>query len=75
MEQFHRAVDRVAAAQGFSGVVRVDGEGNDFARAYGLADRAHRIANTIDTQFGIASGTKLLTALAVVSLVETDSWT
>jgi CubicO group peptidase (beta-lactamase class C family) len=50
---------------GFSGVVRV----GDEVRAYGLADRAHGIPNTVDTQFGIASGAKALTALAVVSLV------
>jgi len=42
----------------------------EFARAYGLAHRAHRIPNTVDTRFGIASGTKGLTALAVVSLID-----
>jgi CubicO group peptidase (beta-lactamase class C family) len=38
--------------------------------AYGLADCAHRIANTPQTQFGIASGTKGFTAVTVVSLIE-----
>ena len=58
------------AAEGFSGVVRVDRGGETvFAKAYGLADRAHEIPNRVDTQFGIASGTKSLTALTVVSLV------
>ena len=38
--------------------------------AYGLADRAHGIPNTVDTLFATASGTKSLTALAVMSLVE-----
>jgi CubicO group peptidase (beta-lactamase class C family) len=52
-------------------VVRVDRDGAPgFTRAYGLADRAHRIANAADTQFGIASATKGLTALTVVSLIE-----
>ena len=64
------AVDRIAAATGFSGVVRVDGGGVRFARAYGLAHRGHRVANTLDTQFPIASGSKGLTALTVVSLIE-----
>ena len=41
----------------------------ELAKAYGLADRGHAIANTIDTQFAIASGTKGLTALTVVSLI------
>ena len=40
------------------------------AQAYGMADRRHGIANTIDTRFAIASGAKGLTALAVVSLIE-----
>ncbi len=64
-------VDAVAEETGFSGVVRVDvGDGIELAKAYGLADRGHEIPNTVDTQFGIASGTKGLTALAVASLIE-----
>ena len=39
-------------------------------KAYGLADRARSVAVTPSTQFGIASGTKGLTALMVMSLVE-----
>ena len=66
-------VDSVAEETGFSGVVRVDvGNGIELAKAYGLADRGHEIPNTVDTQFGIASGTKGLTALAVASLIEDD---
>jgi CubicO group peptidase (beta-lactamase class C family) len=38
-------------------------------KAYGLADRAYEMPNRVDTQFAIASGTKGLTALAVVSLI------
>jgi CubicO group peptidase (beta-lactamase class C family) len=60
-------LDALAAMSGFSGVVHVDGE---VTRAYGLAHRALEIPNTADTQFAIASGTKGLTALAVVSLIE-----
>ena len=71
MSELGRDLDRIAAATGFSGVVRVDGpQGLEVARAYGLADRAHAIPNEIDTQFGIASGTKGLTALVVMRLVE-----
>ncbi|SNX55913.1 CubicO group peptidase (beta-lactamase class C family) [Streptomyces sp. TLI_55] len=40
------------------------------AKAYGLADRRHCVANTLETRFGIASGTKGLTALTVVGLIE-----
>jgi CubicO group peptidase (beta-lactamase class C family) len=46
-------------SDGFSGVVRFDGE----SWAFGDADRAHGIENTVDTQFGIASGTKAFTRI------------
>lgn len=63
-------VDRVAAETGFSGVVRVDGpDGAHLAKAYGLAHRGAGTPNTTGTQFAIASGTKGLTALAVLRLV------
>jgi len=65
------AVDRVVAETVFSGVVRIDGaDGIELVKAYGMAHRGHGIANTVDTRFGVASGNKALTALAVMSLVE-----
>jgi CubicO group peptidase (beta-lactamase class C family) len=65
------AVDRSAAETVFSGVVRVDqGDRVVFARAYGLAHRGLGLANAVDGRFGIASGTKGLTALTIVSLIE-----
>jgi CubicO group peptidase (beta-lactamase class C family) len=67
-------IDAIAAANDFSGVVRVDRYGEvELAKAYGLAHRGHEIPNTVDTQFAIASGVKGLTALAVVSLIEDGS--
>jgi CubicO group peptidase (beta-lactamase class C family) len=63
-------IDTLAAETGFSGVVRIDRGGEvELEAAYGLADRAHEVPNTLDTQFGVASATKGLTALAIVSLV------
>jgi CubicO group peptidase (beta-lactamase class C family) len=74
MQALEDAVDSAADRTGFSGVVRVDRAGSvELAKAYGLADRGHEISNTIDTQFAIASGTKGLTALVVVSLIEEGS--
>ncbi len=65
------AIDRIVGEEGLSGVVRVDLDGRvAHQRAYGLAHRGLGIPNTVDTQFGIASGTKGLTALTVMSLVE-----
>ncbi len=71
MSALARDLDEIAAETGFSGVVRVDRGGQPvLVRAYGLADRAHAIPNTADTQFATASGTKGLTALVVMRLVE-----
>lgn len=71
MSDLGRDLDRIAADSGFSGVVRVDrGEEIELVRAYGFADRAHAIPNEPGTQFGTASGTKTLTALVVMRLVE-----
>src|SRR4051812_29589037 len=64
-------LDVIASETGFSGVVRVDrGDRVEIVKAYGLADRGYGIPNQVDTRFALASGTKGLTALTVVSLVE-----
>jgi CubicO group peptidase (beta-lactamase class C family) len=69
--QLEDSVDRVATETGFSGVIRVDAaDGTRLARSYGLAHRGHGITNAIDTRFAIASGTKGMTALTVVSLID-----
>jgi CubicO group peptidase (beta-lactamase class C family) len=71
MNDLEVSVDRIAAETAFSGVVRVDrGGGIEFVKAYGLAHRGWEIPNEVDTRFGIASGTKGLTALTVMSLIE-----
>src|SRR3954470_19398048 len=71
MQSLQEAVDREARRTEFSGVVRLDRSGEtEFAVAYGYADRAHEIPNTVDTQFATASGAKGLTALVVMALVE-----
>jgi CubicO group peptidase (beta-lactamase class C family) len=70
VDTLENEVDRIAIETGFAGVVRVDrGDTLELAKAYGLAHRPLQIANTIDTQFGIASGVKGMTALTVVSLI------
>jgi CubicO group peptidase (beta-lactamase class C family) len=71
LDRLEESVDRLAAETGFSGVVRVDrAQRIALAKAYGFAHRGHSILNTVDTQFGIASGGKGFTALTVMSLVE-----
>jgi CubicO group peptidase (beta-lactamase class C family) len=71
MSELESELDAVAAETFFSGVVHVDNEGRtEVAKAYGLAHRGYAVPNTVETQFAVASGSKGLTALAVVSLVE-----
>ena len=71
MPELEQELDRVAWETAFSGVVRIDrGDRVELAKAYGLAHRGYELPNEVDTRFAIASGTKGLTALAVVSLVE-----
>lgn len=71
MSELERELDAIAVETAFSGVVRVDGPGGvEVAKAYGPANRGYAIPNGVDTLFAIASGTKGLTALTAVSLVE-----
>ena len=71
MRDLEASVDRIVSETGFSGVVRVDRDDEVLlATAYGFAHRGFGVANTVDTRFAIASGTKGFTALTVMSLVE-----
>jgi len=55
----------------FTGVVSVhEGENAIFAQGYGYANRAERLPNTPETRFGVASGSKIFTAIAILQLVE-----
>jgi CubicO group peptidase (beta-lactamase class C family) len=73
MRDLEGSIDTIAAETRFSGVVRVDrGDEVVFAKAYGLAHRGFGIANTVDTRFAIASGTKGFTALTIMSLIEEE---
>jgi CubicO group peptidase (beta-lactamase class C family) len=69
--ELEAALDEVAERHTFSGAVRID-RGQDLVveRAYGLAHRGWGIVNQTETRFAIASGTKGVTALAVVALIE-----
>jgi CubicO group peptidase (beta-lactamase class C family) len=62
-------LDALAASTGFSGTVLVT-QGSEvlYSGAWGYAQRAEAIPNRIDTRFGIASGTKGFTAVAVAQL-------
>lgn len=55
----------------FSGVITI--RKNDkilYNKAYGYSDRANQIKNNTKTSFGVASGTKIFTALGILKLVQ-----
>lgn len=55
----------------FSGVIQIrNDEKVIYEKAYGFADISNERLNNINTRFGIASGAKLLTSIAVCKLVE-----
>ena len=63
--------DRLAGEDEFSGAVLIAKDGRAlFSRAYGNADRDRRIANTVRTRFRIGSMNKMLTAVAILQLVQ-----
>jgi CubicO group peptidase (beta-lactamase class C family) len=70
-EQLSHTIQQAVEQTEFSGVVAIKINGTIlFEQAYGLADRSHRLPNTIETRFNLASGTKFLTALGVGRLID-----
>jgi CubicO group peptidase (beta-lactamase class C family) len=66
-----KTLDACIEKHDFSGVVSIHKKGDVlYERACGYADRSNQIENTIATRFGIASGTKFFTALAIGKLIE-----
>ena len=70
-----RAVDARAAERTahdlFAGAILIARNGRIlFQKAYGLADRAHRRPNRLDTQFRFGSMGKMFTMIAIMQLVE-----
>ena len=71
MTDMDDAVDAAARESRFSGVVRVSaGDVRVLEGAYGFADRRHAAPMRPDTQLAIASGTKALTAVTTMSLIQ-----
>ena len=67
-------LDALIAESQFSGVIRVDRAGEKLLeRSAGWAHRAHKVPMIIDTRLAIASGSKGLTALVVLSLAADGS--
>ncbi|MBT2642932.1 beta-lactamase family protein [Bacillus sp. ISL-41] len=71
MNNLGEAIRETQSRVDFSGVVMVqDGHGDAATASYGYANRADQSKNNLGTRFGIASGCKLFTAIAICQLVE-----
>jgi len=71
-EKLSIALEKIASETEFSGGVYVRQSGKIlYQKAFGYADRSNMIPNALDTRFGIASGTKFFTALAIGKLIQT----
>lgn len=71
MEKQYRRLDQAARETGFSGVISIQREETRlFCRAYGLRNVQDHLPNTPETRFGLASGTKLFTALGIGRLID-----
>lgn len=69
-ERLHKLLNASVEEHGFSGVIWICHHDRVlYERAAGYADRSNKVANTLATRFGIASGTKFLTALAIGKLI------
>ena len=65
-------IARLVGEAGFSGVVSLAplGSGASLDVAFGLAERSHKVPNTVTTRFAMASGCKIFTAVAVGLLIQ-----
>jgi CubicO group peptidase (beta-lactamase class C family) len=69
--ELDRLIVQLAAKDQFSGTVLVArGDRTVLSRAFGMADKARSIRNDQSTIFGLASVTKLFTAVAIAQLVQ-----
>jgi CubicO group peptidase (beta-lactamase class C family) len=71
MEELIDRIEQAAAETEFSGVISVFRDASTlFSKAFGYRDIKNKLPNTTSTIFGIASGTKVFTALGIGVLVD-----
>ena len=71
MKKLIEMIEAKARQEDFYGVVAIFKKNKEiFNKAYGFRDKNNRIHNNVDTKFGIASGTKLFTALGIGTLID-----
>lgn len=71
MEDIIKIIDKKAKETDFYGIISINKNNkNIFNNAYGYRNINDEIYNNLETKFGIASGTKLFTALGIGTLIE-----
>ena len=71
MQELINRIEQTAAEIAFSGVISVFQDASTvFNKAFGYRDVKNKLPNTTDTRFGIASGTKVFTALGIGVLID-----
>ncbi len=71
MVNLSEKIDTQAKISGFSGVISISKDKQAiYHRAFGYRDVRNRLGNNIHTKLGIASGTKLFTALGIGKLID-----
>jgi CubicO group peptidase (beta-lactamase class C family) len=71
MKELTSRLEQAASEIEFSGVISVFREASPvFSKAFGYRDIKNKLPNTTGTRFGIASGTKVFTALGIGVLVD-----
>jgi CubicO group peptidase (beta-lactamase class C family) len=69
--ELKKIIDHVVAEKSFSGAISIYSQNVQiYEKAFGFADRSNKLENDLSTRFGIASGTKFLTALAIGKLID-----
>ena len=71
MNELTRRIEQAASETEFSGVVSIFRDASTvFSKAFGYRDIRNKLHNTTGTIFGIASGTKVFTALGIGVLID-----
>ncbi len=65
-----RIIEEYKELQPFSGSVLIGKQDDPYRQSYGYADRSNERPNQVSTKFGIASGCKMFTAIAICQLVQ-----
>ncbi len=68
----HNNISEISRNIDFSGSILISGDAFQYDGSFGYANRAEELKNNSSTRFGIASGSKLFTAIATCQLAEKD---